>query len=82
MQRTRIPDIEKERSELLLSITDFLSRYNDGLPESFPRASLPLLLDFQEAYPNLFKNKDTWTLAQHRKKVMDWLPQHVASVQD
>lgn len=79
MKRTHRPDLEKERSEQILSIEDFMSAYNENLPESFPRASLPLLFEFREAYPSLFKNKKDWTLGQHRKKVMDWLPQHIAS---
>jgi len=70
-------DLEKERSEQSLSITDFLSSYNKGLPDSFPRASLSLLKEFKETYPSLFKAKGAWTLGQHRKKVMDWLPQRL-----
>lgn len=75
------PDLEKIRSEKQLSTTDFLQAYNEDLPKAFPRATLPLLEAFQKTYPGLFKNKETWTLGQHRKKVMDWLPQHIELTQ-
>ena len=77
----RLPDLEKERSEQALSIEDFLRAYNADLPKAFPRATLQLLTEFKETYPSLFKGQKHWTLGQHRKKVMDWLPQHIESVQ-
>ena len=72
----RGPDLDRERSEKKLSIQEFLSSYNDGLPAQFPRASLPILTLFAKNYPELFK-KAGWSLDQHRKKVMDWLPTHL-----
>ncbi|MEK7510831.1 MAG: hypothetical protein AAB582_01160 [Patescibacteria group bacterium] len=72
----RGPDLDRERSEKKLSIQEFLSSYNDGLPAQFPRASLPILALFEKAFPELFK-KHGWSLDQHRKKVMDWLPTHI-----
>ena len=68
------PDIDKERSEKSLSLSSFLKSYNEGLPLAFPRASLPLLREFREAHKTIFKGNDSWSLDQHRKKVMDWLP--------
>lgn len=71
------PDLEKERSERKLTAADFLKSYNMTLPTEFPRASLDLLTEFKETYPNLFKEKGVWTLGQHRKRLMDWLPQRL-----
>lgn len=72
----KTPDLEKERSEQRLSLSEFMESYNGNLPSSFPRASLPALRAFKKAFPALFKDKDdTWSLEQHRKKFMDWLPQ-------
>jgi hypothetical protein len=68
------PDLDKERSERKLSLADFKKFYNENLPSQFPRASVPFLREFQNMYPNLFKGAKAWTLAQHRKKFMDWLP--------
>lgn len=79
LNRVKTPDLEKERSEKKLSIENFLVAYNTDLPETFPRVSLQQLLAFKETYPGLFKNQQYWTLGQHRKKVMDWLPQHIQS---
>jgi hypothetical protein len=73
----KTPDLDKERSEEKLSVGDFLLSYNDDLPSEFPRASLSLLREFKETYPSLFKDGDTWTLGQHRKRLMDWLPQRL-----
>jgi len=72
-------DHEKERGEKKRSLADFLEEYNGNLPSSFPRASVTLLQEFKRKYPSLFKGKDSWALGVHRKKVMDWLPQHIRS---
>ena len=68
------PDLDRERSEKRLTLAEFLKSYNADLPEGFPRASLPLLKEFAKRYPELFKLGITWSLDQHRKKLMDWLP--------
>lgn len=73
-------DPVKERSEKKLTLADFKTSYNENLPSRFPRASKPFLREFKKAYPALFKDDDTWSLDQHRKKFMDWLPQHIKSL--
>ncbi len=77
----RDPEPEKERSERKLSCDDFLETYNDGLPEQFPLATIELLKKFQEIHPKLFANGDVWTLDKHRRQFMDWLRQHVRSLE-
>ena len=69
----RLPDLDRERSEKSLSFKDFLKYYNEGLPLQFPRASFALLHEFRKANAALFKRNGSWSLDQHRKKVMDWL---------
>jgi len=76
----KTPDLEKERSEKKLTIGDFLKTYNDDLPTEFPRASIPSLKEFRETFPGFFKRDETWSLEQHRKKFMDWLPQYIRSL--
>jgi len=71
----KAPDLQKERSEMKIPIGDFLKFYNEDLPSAFPRASLPFLREFKKTYPGLFKDEDSWSLDQHRKKFMDWQPQ-------
>jgi hypothetical protein len=77
----KAPDPVKERSEMRVTLVDFLKMYNDGLPDSFPTATKPYLREFQKAYPGLFDEANDWSLEQHRKKVMDWLPQHIRSLE-
>ena len=69
----RLPDLDRERSEKSLSFGDFMKSYNEGLPLQFPRVSLALLREFRKAHATLFKDSGSWSLDQHRKKVMDWL---------
>jgi len=72
-------DLDRERSEMKLSLTDFQKIYNEDLPPRFPRASLAFLREFRKTYPGLFKGDNAWSLDQHRKKFMDWPPQRVKS---
>ena len=77
----RTPDHDRIRSEEKRSLADFLKQYNANLPLTFPRASTPLLREFKSGHTNLFPRGDEWSLAQHRRKVMDWLRSRQASVQ-
>jgi len=73
------PDLDRERSERKLSFSQFLATYNEELPSAFPRASAPSLKAFSKSHPELFRNGSTWSLDQHRKRVMDWLPRYLRS---
>jgi hypothetical protein len=64
---------EEDRSIIRTSLVTFMEAYNQNLPVSFPRASVAILKKFQGVYPALFKNGDMWSMAQHRKRVIDWL---------
>lgn len=77
----KLPDLDRIRSEKKTSIGDFLASYNENLPSVFPRASLPFLKKFRKANTNLFKDNAEWSLDQHRKKVMDWLPMYLKSLE-
>lgn len=68
----RTPDLDKARSEKSRSLPAFLELYNEQLPAAFPRATAALLREFRRVHAELFKS-GTWSLDQHRKKVMDWL---------
>jgi len=70
----KLPDLDRARSEKVLTLPEFLRSYNENLPTAFPRASLPLLREFKKVHMGLFKVTDVWSLDVHRKKVMDWLP--------
>ena len=69
----KLPDLDRARSEKSLSFGDFLRSYNEDLPSQFPHATLALLREFRKAHATLFKSDGSWSLDQHRKKVMDWL---------
>lgn len=76
------PDLERERAEAIRTIDDFIACYNANLPDSFPKATLERLEKFQEKFPDLFRNKrEEWILDRHRKKLIDWLPQYVKSLE-
>ncbi len=67
---------EMIESQIQIPLADFLASYNKNMPAAFPRASAKLLMKFKETHPTLFKKGDTWSLDQHRKKLMDWIPQN------
>lgn len=67
---------ELKISEHPISQADFLKSYNKNMPPSFPRASTALLNRFKEEHASLFKHGDMWSLDQHRKKVIEWLPRN------
>ena len=71
----KMRDMDRERSEMLVSLPEFLKAYNKTIPEGFPRASTALLKKFKTAHAALFKHGDLWSLDEHRKKIIDWLPQ-------
>lgn len=62
-----------EQSLLWVPIATFLGSYNNNIPKGFPRASVAMLQKFQGLYPGLFKHGDAWSIAQHRKKLIDWM---------
>lgn len=64
---------EVDTSIVQIPLAKFLESYNKNIPASFPKASVSILKKFQSIYPTLFKHGDMWSLAQHRKKVIDWL---------
>jgi len=64
-------------SEIRITASDFLLSYNQNMPIGFPRVSVTLLKKFKDEHPLLFKRDNLWSLDQHRKKLMDWLPRNV-----
>lgn len=64
---------EPDLSQTQTSLEVFLADYNKNIPTGFPRASVAILKKFQSIYPTLFKHGNTWSIAQDRKKVIDWL---------
>ena len=74
----KAPDLDRLRSEEQRSINDFCGEYNKDLPASFTPVSVSLLTEYRRSHPEAFRNGGNWTLDQHRKKIMDWLPMHVS----
>ena len=62
--------------EAQISLKEFLLTYNKNLPTTFPRVSEAQLLRFKREHLSFFKNGEFWSLDQHRKKIIDWLPQN------
>jgi hypothetical protein len=63
-------------NETLLSLPEFLKSFNENIPVNFPRASEERLWQFKKEHGALFRKSDSWSLDQHRKKVIDWLPRN------
>lgn len=64
-------------SELPMSEAEFIASFNANMPEGYPRVSPAILTRFKEAHANLFKGKGEWNLDQHRKRMIEWLPQNL-----
>ena len=60
-------------SETLLTSKEFLKSYNSTIPNGFPKATSVLLQKYKAGHTSLFKHEDQWSLADHRKRIMDWL---------
>jgi hypothetical protein len=76
----KLPDLVLERSLREHSMADFLLLYNQSVPETFPQATEPALLEFKKDNASLFKGSNSWSPDKHRKKCMDWLPQYYRSL--
>ena len=64
-------------NEMPLSLSEFLESFNQNMPANFPQISEGQLIKFKKEHEVLFKKGNTWSLDQHRKKVMDWLPRNI-----
>jgi len=62
-----------ELSKVQATLSVFLETYNQSIPKSFPRASIAGLEKFKHLYPTSFKHGNLWSIALHRKKLIDWL---------
>ena len=69
-----------EESLIRVPLLTFLESYNLNLPKGFPRATVGMLQKFHGLYPVLFKHGDTWSIARHRKRLIDWLSSNRMSV--
>ena len=57
--------------------SEFLESYNKNMPEGYPLVSMEILQKFKEAHSSLFKTGGSWSLEQHRKRMIEWLPQNI-----
>lgn len=77
----RGPDLDRERCEEARTLDGFLAAYHEGLPPEFPRVSRAALVRFAGTHPELFRS-GSWSLDQHRKRVMDWLPSYLRETEE
>lgn len=64
---------ELEINQVHITLAMFLVDYNQNIPNGFPQATPATLRRFQKAHPTLFKQENKWSVARHRKRLMDWL---------
>ena len=69
--KTLLPKLDP--SELPLTLQEFLKAYNSSIPKGFPKATLLLLQKYRDGHKSFFKHEGLWSLADHRKRIMDWL---------
>ena len=67
--------------EVLMPLDEFLKSFNQNMPANFPQVSETQLLEFKKDHESFFKNGKFWSLEQHRKKVIDWLPQNIKKME-
>lgn len=65
-----------KEAPVLISVSEFMESYNKNMPAGWPLVTPTLLQKFKEAHTALFTHGDLWSLDQHRKKMMDWLPRN------
>jgi len=63
-------------NEIQLTLSEFLQSFNQNMSAGFPKVSEAQLLKFKSENESFFRKGDTWSLDQHRKKVIDWLPRN------
>lgn len=56
---------------------EFIDSFNKNMPEGYPKVTIDILKRFKEAHLSMFKGKGMWSLDQHRKRMIDWLPQNL-----
>jgi hypothetical protein len=61
-----------EQKLMQKSSVDFMESYNKNIPTGFPHLTEGLLKKFKIENPVLFKDGELWSLAKHRKEVVDW----------
>ncbi|MEK7148169.1 MAG: hypothetical protein AAB758_02625 [Patescibacteria group bacterium] len=62
--------------EMPMSAAEFMESFNKNMPEGYPHVTISILERFQQAHLSLFKSRNTWSLDQHRKRMIEWLPQN------
>lgn len=63
--------------EAVLTSDEFVESFNKNMPKGYPLVSSEILQKFKECHANLFKTGGGWSLDQHRKRMIDWLPQNL-----
>jgi hypothetical protein len=76
-----IPAVKKLQKivpkEIFLTAAEFLETYNKNMPKGYPHVSMEILQRFKNEHVSLFKTHGLWSLDQHRKRMIDWLPQNI-----
>jgi hypothetical protein len=75
MEMKKVPK-EPLANEIALTINEFLLSFNKNMPSNYPSVTTAQLLKFKAEHASLFKNGGEWSLDQHRKRMIDWLPQN------
>lgn len=63
--------------ERVMSEEAFIASFNANMPEGYPHVTQETMKKFKAAHPSLFKSEHAWSLDQHRKRLIEWLPQNL-----
>ena len=69
---SRIVPIDAPMTDL-----EFRDSFNQNMPEGYPHVTLEIMEKFKSAHPVLFRSRNKWNLDQHRKRMIEWLPQNL-----
>lgn len=56
---------------------EFMESFNHNMPDGYPLVTIEIMEKFKLAHPTLFKGRSRWNLDQHRKRMIEWLPQNL-----
>ena len=56
---------------------EFMDNFNQNMPAGYPHVTSAILARFKANHLPLFKGSGAWSLDQHRKRMIEWLPQNL-----
>ena len=68
---------KEELQEKISAIEERMALPDFWADKDVAQATIKELQKFKDEHLSLFKGNSSWTLDQHRKRLIDWLPQNI-----